>query len=262
MRIALAGLDSSRPVRVLEHLGDAPGLIALVTDGMPTTAAIRDRLPAGACMFEDLGELVGAVDVVLDFAHAAERRLPRLAPLLEAGIHMLADKPLTLRRTDAMALVDGARRNGAHLEADSGYRLAPTAEQRRRVARGAALEISGPADPHSPAGGLAFYGSHHAQILDELRPDAVDGDPDVVRDGADIVARIADVTLRFCGDPASGFALRIDGDTHPLAPPPRYLEHLIDAFLVRCGSRRPSVDERRLVRPIALVERITAHLPG
>lgn len=262
MRIAVTGLDSSRPKRVAQHLAARGGISVLATDGRPVPADLAALLGSHGAVVDDLGAALGDihVDVVLEFAHAADHRLERLGPILDAGIHVMCDKPLALTATDARELVALARANGVLLESDSGYRLAVDAEVRRHCGDVTRWEVQGPADPHAPEGGLAFYGIHHAQILDELLPLAGNAAPEVRRERDGIVASVDGVALRFLSDPRSVFALRRGPDSRTLLPPTDYLERLIDGFLARCRAGDTAVDERRIVRPIALMERIVASL--
>lgn len=261
MRIALTGLDSSRPKRVAQYLAARGGLSVLVTDGRPVPPDLAALLGPEVTVVDDLGAVLRDVDVVLEFAHAADRRLERLELVLGAGIHVMSDKPLALTATDARALVALADANGLLLASDSGYRLAIDAEVRRWCGDVAAWEVRGPADPRAPEGGLAFYGSHHVQILDEMLPRTRDAAPTVRCERDGIVADVDGVALRFLADPRSGFALRRGPESRPLVPPVDYLERLIDNFLARCRAGDTAVDERRIVRPIALMERIVTSLP-
>ncbi|MCS5497243.1 hypothetical protein NY547_08355 [Cnuibacter physcomitrellae] len=275
MRIALAGIDSSRPVRIARHIAtlgsNGHRLTGIATEGRLPSAELQEVLPPDVSVVERPRDLIGLADAVLEFGRAAVDRTARVLPLLDAGLPVLVDKPLALTRDAAELLADRARRRGVALIADSGYRTAPALAAVLAGTGGDAgpeqlLSISGPADPGSPWGGLAFYGSHHAQILQELRPDALAKTESLeVRRGmgGEISAQVGErVQLRFT-DPAGsdGFAVTIGDRTVPLAPAPDYLERLIDHFLAECTAPRHDDGwRRRLVDPVALLERISGGL--
>lgn len=276
MRIALAGLDSSRPVRIARHiatLGPAGHRItAIAAEGRTPSSELRSVLHPDVSVVERPEDLIGLADAVLEFGRAAVERPARVLPLLNAGLPVLVDKPLALTREAAEQLADRARRSGVALLADSGYRTAPALASVLEAGDPGAgpeplLRISGPADPRSPWGGLAFYGSHHAQILQELRPGALaeTAPLEVRRDVArgEVSAHLGErVQLRFT-DPErdAGFAVAIDDRSVPLAPAPDYLERLIDRFLAECTTPRHDDEwRRRLVDPVVLLERITGEL--
>lgn len=268
MRIAMIGLDSSRPLRVARHLrareaDEGHRLTALVHEGDALPDGLRE-LARGAAVVRDAEEIGDRVDVVIDLGRRAASRVERLEPLLRRGIHCFVDKPLALTRADAARLIDAARSGRAALVSDSGYRLAVAG---RTVGRGAAIEVAGPADRLSPWGGLAFYGIHHAQILHELgrmpRLDLLEVDDA----GDDLIIARSDgpapsAIARFDAG-ADGFSLSVDGVARPLSPPSDYLERLLDDFLRDCAApRRDEAWEDRLVGPVAFIERVRERLDG
>jgi hypothetical protein len=276
MRIALAGLDSSRPVRIARHIAtlDPAGhrLTAIAAEGRTPSSELRSVLHPDVSVVERPEDLIGLADAVLEFGRAAGERPARVLPLLDAGLPVLVDKPLALTRDAAEQLAERARRCGVALLADSGYRTAPALASVLEAGDPGAgpaplLRVSGPADPASPWGGLAFYGSHHAQILQELRPGALaETVPLEVWRGpvrGEVLAQVGErVQLRFT-EPAGpdGFAVAIGDRSVALAPAPDYLERSIDRFLAECAApRHDEAWRRRLVDPVALLERITGEL--
>jgi hypothetical protein len=275
MKIALVGLDSSRPVRIARHiamLGPAGHRItAIATEGRTPSSELRSVLHPDVSVVERPEDLIGLADAVLEFGRAAGERPARVLPLLDAGLPVLVDKPLALTRDAAGLLADRAQRSGVALLADSGYRTAPALASVLEARAGAEpeplLRISGPAHPGSPWGGLAFFGIHHAQILQELRPGALAETESLeVWRGpgrGEISAQVGErVQLRFTDPEAvGGFAVAIGDRSVPLAPAPDYLERLVDRFLAECVAPRHDDEwRRRLVDPVALLERITGEL--
>lgn len=264
MRLGLIGLDSSRPLRVVRYLRARAMhehvLSVIVDEGDDLPTGLRELMP-NAEVVRRPDEAIGEVDAIFDLGRRASMRRDRIAPLLLRGIHAFVDKPLALTSAEAMSLTAAARDGGAALASDSGFRLAAVGIE---APPGASIEVSGPADPRSPWGGLAFYGMHHAQVVDELGR-SFEGVAVDVRKADDVIiadfeSLAGDVRMRF--DPAeSGFSITIHGAAQPLAPPPDYLELLIDGFLAECVS--PPHDEAwasRLIRPVALLQEIMSQL--
>lgn len=265
MRLGIIGMDSTRPLRVARHLqsltDSGHALKLIVDEGDELPVGMRDLVP-DVEIVRSPSEVIGRVDAVFDLGRRAAVRRERIAPLLRTGIHAFVDKPLALTRSHADALIDAAREGRASLSSDSGYRLAVT---RGEAHESAEIRVSGPADAESPWGGLAFYGMHHAQIVDEIRPGP--GDWTVV----DVTTRAASVTalvdvapglVRLAFEPeAAGFSLAYGTERRPLVPPVDYLEQLVDRFLASCAT--PPHDEawaRQLRRPVAILEDISAVL--
>lgn len=268
MRLGIIGLDSSRPLRVARHLlklaSSGHTLDLIVDEGDEMIPGLRDLVPT-AEIVRTPRQARGRVDAVFDLGRRAAARRDRLVPLLREGVHAFVDKPLALTRDDAEALIEAARVGGAALMSDSGYRLAVSPAD---APDGGAIDVSGPADPSSPWGGLAFYGMHHAQIAHTLRDDAARWElTDVADRGRSIVARIETprgvIRLVFDAD-ATGFSLGTEGVDRSITPPEDYLEHLVDRFLASCEE--PEHDDAwaaRLSEPVALmqdiVQRISPH---
>lgn len=264
MRLGMIGMDSSRPLRVVRqlhaHAQSGHVLTLIVDEGDELPPGLRDLAP-GAEVVRHPHEAVGEVDAIFDLGRRASARCHRITPLLVHGIHAFVDKPLALTSADATGLIAASRAGGATLASDSGFRLAAAGI---KAPHGAPIEVSGPADPRSPWGGLAFYGMHHAQLVDELGRSPGAAPIDVRTADGVITTRFdspaGEVRMRF--DPAaSGFSLRVGGASRPLAPPSDYLERLVDSFLSECAN--PVHDEAwasRLIRPVALLQEIMTRL--
>lgn len=265
MRLGIIGLDSSRPLRVARHLrglaSSGHTLDLIVDEGDAMIPGLRDLAPT-ADIVSTPHEATGLVDAVFDLGRRAAARRERLVPLLNEGVHAFVDKPLALTRDDAGALIEAARAGGAALMSDSGYRLAVSPAD---APDGGAIDVSGPADPSSPWGGLAFYGMHHAQIAHTLRGDAARWElTDVADRGRSIVARIETPTgvirLVFDAD-ATGFSLGTEGVDRSITPPEDYFEQLVDRFLASCEE--PEHDDAwaaQLSEPVALMQDIVERI--
>lgn len=265
MRLGIIGLDSSRPLRVARHLlklaSSGHTLDLIVDEGDEMIPGLRDLVPT-AEIVRTPRQARGRVDAVFDLGRRAAARRDRLVPLLREGVHAFVDKPLALTRDDAEALIEAARVGGAALMSDSGYRLAVAPAD---APDGAVVDVSGPADPSSPWGGLAFYGMHHAQIAHTLRGDAARWElTDVADCGRSIVARLEApagvIRLVFDAD-ATEFSLRAEGIERRITPPEDYLEQLVDRFLAACEQPEHGDSwAAGLLEPVAVLQEIVASI--
>ncbi|WP_394618718.1 Gfo/Idh/MocA family oxidoreductase [Lentzea sp. JNUCC 0626] len=234
-RLAIVGLDSSRPARLREFLA---GPVALVAP-------------------EDAGGLIGQVDAVLLCTRDGRDHAAQALPLLRAGISVWVDKPLATREADARALVDAAGTARVVLACRSGFRDATatrTAAAWVRDQTGAVtVTIDGPADPHSPYGGLAHYGVHHVELACELaaRPLDVHG---ATNRRARLIGENLTVDLMFRPN-AEAFTITA-GERTRVEAPAAYLEDQVATFLDAVERGLGTQDPEALVEPVMLLERI------
>ncbi|MGY1812811.1 Gfo/Idh/MocA family protein [Blastococcus sp. SYSU D00820] len=136
-RIAVVGYGywGSKHVRVLSTM---PGVAVTVVDASPARLAeAAARYPA-ADLCTDLGEALRNVDAVVvatpPGSHAA---LARQA--LEAGRHVLVEKPLTTSVEDAQMLVETAKRRGVQLMVGHTFEYNAAVWKLRELVRSGAL---------------------------------------------------------------------------------------------------------------------------
>ncbi|GAA4427792.1 hypothetical protein GCM10023169_28150 [Georgenia halophila] len=136
VRVAVVGAGwwaSNHHVPSLAAYGPAE-LVALCDEdrGRAAEVAHEHGVPE---VVTDVDELlrVGADAVVIATPHVTHHDLA--APLLDAGVHVLVEKPLTTRATDAFDLVRRAERSGAHLAVGYTDQHAPTASRVRDAVR-------------------------------------------------------------------------------------------------------------------------------
>lgn len=230
-RLAIVGLDSSRPARLRAFLG------AVVAQVDP----------------RDAGGLVGQVDAVLLCTRDGRDHAAQALPLLRAGISVWVDKPLATREDDARAMVDAARAAGVVLACRSGLRDAAatreTAAWLRDQTGPVTVTIEGPADPDSPHGGLAHYGIHHVELACEVA-----ARPLSVRNGTRLIGENLTVDLVFQRD-AGGFTITAD-EKRQVDAPATYLEDQVADFLDAVDRGLGTRDPEGLVEPVRLLERV------
>lgn len=178
VRLAVVGLASSHVDHLLRHvaagdLGDVRVTDVAVPDVEPVDddrlAALRAGVARDVPVHRGDGAtiaaaLAGRVDAVVVGTRDARTHRDLADPLLRARLPLLVDKPFTADPEDAAHLVRLAGVVGVPLTSSSALRWHPgtlaAVERWRTAADGLVVTASGPADPGSPHGGLAFYAAH------------------------------------------------------------------------------------------------------
>ncbi|MGE8061201.1 Gfo/Idh/MocA family protein [Pseudomonas sp. NPDC089547] len=91
-------------------------MTALVTGDPQKATALADRYGLKAYAYEDYAKLLGSGEV--DAVYVATpnfRHREFVIPALEAGIHVLVEKPMATNETDCQAMIEASRRTGARL---------------------------------------------------------------------------------------------------------------------------------------------------
>ncbi|MBI4567967.1 MAG: Gfo/Idh/MocA family oxidoreductase, partial [Planctomycetes bacterium] len=122
-----APVPSPRPLRVavvgVGHLGRHHLRKYAAVEGVRLVAAV-DPSPAArewavknasVPATESLGDIIGRVDAVT-VATPTAHHLEVALPLIEAGIHVLVEKPITTTVAEARRLIEAARRRGVVLQ--------------------------------------------------------------------------------------------------------------------------------------------------
>ncbi len=113
-------------------------LVAVCRLGADVLRAVKNHF-GFAHATEDYRELLefDLDGVIVGSPHALHYEHARAA--LERGLHVLCEKPMTLRPDEAWALVDLARRRGAHLLVPYGWHYTPFIEEAKRFMEGGAV---------------------------------------------------------------------------------------------------------------------------
>ncbi|QZN85737.1 Gfo/Idh/MocA family oxidoreductase [Cellulomonas sp. C5510] len=198
MRLGIVGAESTHVDQVLRlaragALG--PGVDVAVVAVPDAEPAGDDRLAtlrrAGAAATrsgtpERTAALLArsGVQAVLLATRDARGHRALAEPLLRAGLPLLVDKPFTADPEDAARLVELAAAHGLPLSSASALRLHPDvralAARWRPSPSGLTVTASGPADPASPHGGLAFTAVHVVEAALGVLRDPVSGPVAVV----------------------------------------------------------------------------------
>jgi predicted dehydrogenase len=136
-RVAVVGYGywGSKHVRVFSSM---PGVAVTVVDGhQDRLAEAAARYPA-ATLATDLADVLDDIDaVVIATPPATHAPIAQLA--LEAGKHVLVEKPLTTSVEDAEMLVETAARRGVHLMVGHTFEYNPAVWKLRELVRSGAL---------------------------------------------------------------------------------------------------------------------------
>jgi len=139
LRLALIGAGAIGQAQLAALAGFAEvSVVACADPDADALARARDLhgVSHGYRDWRDLleDELVDAVSVCTPNVHHAE---PTIAAL-RRGLHVLVEKPMATRASDAMAMTEAAREAGVHLVVGFQFRFDPRSEAiRRQIAAGA-----------------------------------------------------------------------------------------------------------------------------
>ncbi len=142
-----------------------------------TTATVRDRFPSVGRVYASAEELLADPEVrYVDLATGPEGRLDWIEAAVEAGKHVLAQKPLTLSTADLArlpALLERARDAGVRVAVNHNGRWAPPWRATSLLVRdGAVGEVVGVTHLHDkplpPLAGTPFDDVPHMLLTDYL----------------------------------------------------------------------------------------------
>lgn len=124
---------------------------------------------------EKSADLVGLVDTAIVCSRDGRLHYEQALPLLEAGLPLFIDKPLTCDVTEAEKLLARAQDKGLPIMSSSSLRWEPAVAAIADRLRTAAVEptmltVRGRASSSSEYGGLWFYGIHVVEIATALLP--------------------------------------------------------------------------------------------
>lgn len=179
--------------------GDVSDLVELgaVCDLSPAAASYAATTFGARAHYTDVDQLLAAErpDVV-HVLTPPETHLGLVTTALEAGAHVICEKPITVNRADLDTLLDQARRAGRHLMESHNYRFNPTivamteaiADGRLGTVREVSIRITLPVtdpggrfgDPNLPspihtlpAGVVHDFTTHFGYLLSTLAPGVV-----------------------------------------------------------------------------------------
>ena len=114
------------------HYSELPGCdLVAVVDSDPGRRA-ESALKTGAMAFADPKELIGRVDAVSIATPTTTHRAVAL-PFIEAGIHVLVEKPIAQSTAEALAIVDAAKAKGVVLQVGHIERFNPAFRAAKEV---------------------------------------------------------------------------------------------------------------------------------
>jgi scyllo-inositol 2-dehydrogenase (NADP+) len=110
LRVGIVGYGLAGAVFHAPLIAATPGLrVAVVVTGNPERREGAERDHPGARVVADVSEMLGEVDVAVVAAPNREH-VPVARAALDAGVHVVVDKPLAVTAAEGRELVDEARR--------------------------------------------------------------------------------------------------------------------------------------------------------
>ena len=155
----------------------AVGVVGVWSRSPETTATVRDRFPFVGRVYASAEELLADPEVrYVDLATGPEGRLDWIEAAVEAGKHVLAQKPLTLSAADLSrlpALLDRASAAGVRIAVNHNGRWAPPWRAASLLVRDGAIgDVVGVTHLHDkplpPLAGTPFDDVPHMLLTDYL----------------------------------------------------------------------------------------------
>lgn len=281
--IGLIGTENSHTehfIRFLNKEHRHPGFRATaLADGANERNAYLAEFGGIDEIVGEASELIGRVDAAIISTRDGARHREQAAPLIDAGIPVLVDKPLAASLNDADALLARAEAAGTLLFSASALRSVATtarfAERARLVGGLTHLHVAGAGDPQSPYSGLFFYGIHHIEAALEIlgRPDIAEEKLDVVvkRQGEAVVATLdlagTLTTFTFVAPRSTGqipfHITAIDPEavtSERVMLPSDYNAPTLARFVEALGSGVAPLSAAEMRAPIAVMEAISRAL--
>ncbi|MCH7228521.1 Gfo/Idh/MocA family protein [Haloferula sp. A504] len=148
------------------------GVAVLCDINLEAARTLRDEFFPGADITDETSEVLGRKDIgVVDLATHPDHRLALIEQALEAGKHVLSQKPFVTDLTEGRRLVELAERKGLKLAVNQNGRWAPYVSYlRQAVAEGLLGDIASCdiqiAWDHSWIEGTRFEEIHHIILYD------------------------------------------------------------------------------------------------
>jgi predicted dehydrogenase len=138
LRVAVVGCGywGSKHVRVLQSI-DAVRRVVVVDGRQDRLRSIRHSFPGSAC-FTSLEQALGHVDAVI-VATPPSTHSSLALQAIEAGKHVLVEKPLTTRSADARRLIAAAESAGVVLMVGHTFEYSPAVWKLRELVRSGSL---------------------------------------------------------------------------------------------------------------------------
>jgi predicted dehydrogenase len=257
------------------------GVVGVWSRTPATTARVRDRFPFVGRVYASAEELLADPEVrFVDLATGPEGRLDWIAAAIDAGKHVLAQKPLTLSAADLArlpALLDRAAAAGIRIAVNHNGRWAPPWRAASLLIRDGAIgEIVGVTHLHDkplpPLAGTPFDDVPHMLLTDYLlhwvditRGWLADGGAGTVREVQAVDARVPgqpaearnpwSATLAMSTDSGASASLRITGSNVSSEPGCPFWVHGTTGTLrgsVLLDSDRLELDDGTTRTPVKL----------
>jgi predicted dehydrogenase len=182
-RLGVIGIDNSHAVAFTQRINEnnAAGetrcrVTSIWHDGKPDIPMDRaekhleQAVKLGAKQIDTLEHMLDQVDGVIIVQVNGNKHFDLARPVLEHGLPLFIDKPMTCDLSQARKLLDETRRGHARIFSSSSLRWVPEIANLDRTALGklVAIDAFGPSGHNPTMEGLFFYGVHVVEMIDQI----------------------------------------------------------------------------------------------
>ena len=176
-KIAILGCENSHANSFLDFIyntNDYPEIeVVGVYSNEPAAAkALCDKF--GVAVLENYTDAVGKVDGVIITARHGDLHYEYAKPYIESGIPMFIDKPVTIKESEAIELIEALKAHGIKVSGGSSLKhdvgVKALKKEREESVDGKTLGgfVRAPLDAASVYGGFYFYAPHLVEVVSEI----------------------------------------------------------------------------------------------
>ena len=176
-KIAILGCENSHANSFLDFIyntNDYPEIeVVGVYSNEPAAAkALCEKF--GVAVLENYTDAVGKVDGVIITARHGDLHYEYAKPYIESGIPMFIDKPVTIKESEAIELIEALKARGIKVSGGSSLKhdvgVKALKKEREESVDGKTLGgfVRAPLDAASVYGGFYFYAPHLVEVVSEI----------------------------------------------------------------------------------------------
>lgn len=189
-KIVILGCENSHADLFLQFLEEKPEfagieVVGVHSDERDASEKLRERF--GVPVLENASDLAGQVDGVIVTARHGDKHYAYAKPYLQAGVTLFLDKPVAIRKEDALAFLSETREMGVKVTGGSCLRYAGAVAEAKAghdAAEGGNTVggvVRSPMNCDPKYGGFYFYAQHVTDMVMEIfghRPESVQATTD------------------------------------------------------------------------------------
>jgi len=176
IRIGIYGSENSHAMAFSELINGEesrfPNLQVVAIGGEESENSRKIADAFGATIVQSPAEMIGQIDAGMITSRDGALHLKYARPLIEAGLPLFVDKPVTSDPKDAVTLIDLAKAKGVPLLGGSSVKLIPDVQALGALRAGAERVLGGsvwaPVSMDNPYGGFYFYSAHLVEMCLEI----------------------------------------------------------------------------------------------